>query len=65
MMRAYRRPPGRGAACSQGLHLDQGLLGADERAVLRDDPRDAAGPVGLDLVEELHRLDQADDLADG
>ena len=26
---------------------------------------DAAGEVGLDLVEQLHRLDQPDDLADG
>ena len=30
-----------------------------------DDPDDAAGQVALDLVEQLHRLDQADDLADG
>ena len=29
-----------------------------------DDPDDAAGEVRLDLVEQLHRLDQADDLAD-
>ena len=34
-------------------------------AALGDDPDDPAGQVGLDLVEQLHRLDEADDLADG
>ena len=59
VMRTLRR------VASQRLHLDQRLLGLDERAGLGDDPDDAAGDVALDLVEQLHRLDQADHLADG
>ena len=46
------------------LHLDQRLLRLDQRAALGVDAHDPAGPVALDLVEQLHRLDQADHLAD-
>ena len=49
---------------SQRLHLDQGLLRLHQRAALGDDLDHAAGQVRLDLVEQLHRLDEADDLPD-
>ena len=50
--------------CVHRLHLDERLLGLDERAALGGDPDDPAGDVALDLVEQLHRLDEPDHLAD-
>ena len=47
------------------FHLDERLLRLHQLPGLGDDAHDPAGPVGLDLVEQLHGLDQADDLADG
>src|SRR5205085_10060799 len=38
--------------------------GLDGLAAFRNEPDDATGEVRLDLVEQLHRLDEADDLAD-
>ena len=33
-------------------------------ASLGDDPNDSTGQIALDLVEQLHGLDETDDLAD-
>src|SRR5580700_941172 len=43
---------------------EQRLAELDRIAVLRHDRGDAAGLVGLDLVHHLHRLDDAQHLAD-
>src|SRR5687768_12169982 len=48
---------------SSRLELDQRLLGLDQRPALDADARHPAGNVALDLVEQLHRLDEADHLA--
>src|SRR5437868_1150466 len=42
--------------------LEQGLTVLDRGAILDEDPHDRAGRVGLDLVHELHRLDDAEHL---
>src|SRR5689334_4703089 len=42
---------------------EQGLAELDGLAVLAQDARDGAGFVGLDLVHDLHRLDDADRFA--
>src|SRR3954467_10659541 len=44
---------------------EQRLAELDRLAVLAQDARDLAGDVGLDLVHDLHRLDDADRLALG
>src|SRR5215213_5908545 len=44
--------------------LDERLLRLDQGTALGDDPHHATREVGLDLVEQLHGLDQADHLAD-
>src|ERR1044071_431843 len=43
--------------------LEQRLAVLDRRAVLDEDSHDRAGDVGLDLVHQLHRLDDAQHLA--
>ena len=47
----------------QELDHDQRITGLDEGAVLRGDVFHAPGPVGLDLIEHLHRFDNAHRLA--
>src|SRR5918992_1354526 len=47
---------------SSGVDLEQRLLALHQRAALDEDAGHGPGRVGLDLVEELHRLDQADHL---
>ena len=44
-----------------GFDPEQHLVELDEVAVLDADLGDRAGHLGLDIVVELHRLDQADD----
>src|SRR5438093_9302312 len=46
-----------------GRDLEQRLAVLDRRAVLDEDSDHRAGDVGLDLVHQLHRLDDAKDLA--
>src|SRR6188472_4008862 len=46
------------------INLDQRLLALDQRAALDEGARHLAAHVRLDLVEQLHRLDQANDRAD-
>src|ERR1051325_4089525 len=50
---------------SLGSHgdLEQRLAVLDRRAILGEDGDDRAGDVGLDLVHQLHRLDDAEHLA--
>src|SRR5689334_22728768 len=48
---------------SSGLDLEQRLAVLDGRAVLDQDADDRARDVGLDLVHQLHRLDDAQHLA--
>ena len=50
------------AHCSgRGIDPEQHLAVLDRLLVLDQDLGDDAGAVGRDLVEDLHRLDQADD----
>src|SRR5579875_2665328 len=42
-----------------GLDVDEGLAGLDQGAIGGDDLTHRAGDVGGDLVEHLHRLNQA------
>src|ERR671915_109998 len=50
---------------SARIDLEQRLLALHQRAALDQDAGDPAARVGLDLVEQLHGLDQTDDLATG
>src|SRR3954470_19100726 len=50
-------------ACASRGDLEQRLAVLDRRAVLDEDPDDRARDVGLDLVHQLHRLDDAQHLA--
>src|SRR3954470_7340583 len=45
------------------LELDDRLMRADELSALDEDAADLTSGRGADLVEELHRLDEADDIA--
>src|SRR5574338_459844 len=45
------------------LHFEQAVAVLDRLAVLAEDLDDGAGDVGLDLVHELHGLDDAERLA--
>src|SRR5687768_2542540 len=47
-----------------GVDLDQRLLTLHQRATLDEDAGHPARHVRLDLIEQLHGLDQADDGAD-
>src|SRR3990167_11236061 len=51
------------AASAGGLDQEERLAVLDAVPVLAEDPDDAAGNLRLDLVHELHRLDDAQDLA--
>src|SRR5713101_7459755 len=54
-----------GAPCGRlatGLHEEERLAELDGLGILDEDLHDAAGDLRLDLVHELHRLDDAEDL---
>src|SRR4051812_18196740 len=61
--------PHREAACTRrtrrrpSLELDDRLMRADELSALDEDAADLASGRRADLVEELHRFDEADDIA--
>ncbi len=44
---------------SSWIDLEQGLLALHERSALDEDAMDLAGGIGLDLVEQLRRLDMS------
>src|SRR5262249_19535811 len=54
---------GRWDTAARSFELDERLMGADQLAVLRSDAAHSASDGRPHLVEELHRLDQPDDLA--
>src|SRR3954463_4434772 len=51
-----------GRSCSRRGDLEQRLAVLDRRAILDEDCHDRARDVGLDLVHQLHRLDDAQHL---
>src|SRR6187431_1140747 len=48
---------------SSGIDFEERLLPFHQGAALHDHAGHGTGHIGLDLVEELHRLDEAHDLA--
>src|SRR5438309_8999676 len=48
----------------RGIHEEQRLAVLHRGAVFDQDPRDAPGDIAGDLVEHLHRFEDADGLAD-
>src|SRR6476620_5754821 len=60
---SFWRSGRRGSWATTSLDDEQGLAVLDRLAVLDQDLGDRAGHVGLDLVHDLHGLDDADRVA--